>query len=159
MSNSEKSEMAKIAWQRAWAGSFFAALVGWTVVNVLLFAFAILKEQRLYEVCNGLLFVAFISGLFVLVVWIAFLLPIYHEVSAESSIWRWQISTILGGMAGYLLMACFVYFSTPQNADANNSTIIFSLFNGFNLYGCICGASTGLFAGLTARYFHADRHR
>jgi len=158
MSDLEKSPRLKMPWRRAWVGSFLAALAGWVLLNVFLLAFSLLTAPKPLQGFNEIWFIAIGSGLFVLVVWIAFLLPIYHEVPSQSPIWRWPISTALGAFSGYLLMSFFIIISAPHDAIINNKTTAF-LFNGFNIYAAICGASIGLFAGLTARYFHANRTR
>ena len=144
----------KMSWSRAFAGSFLAALFGWVTLNVFIFVFSLLTAPKTLHDINGIWFFTIGSGFIVLVVWIALLLPIYHEVSSESPIWRWQISTLIGAFAGYLVISLSLYASTPHDAVIYNEITVY-LFNPFHIFALLCGASTGLFAGLTARYFHA----
>jgi hypothetical protein len=154
MNAAENAQKRKMPWHRAFQGSFLSSLFGWVVMNVLSLVLIFLREPKPFEVVSGFWFFSLFSGLFVLAVWMAFLLPIYHEVPSSSSIWRWPISTGIGLLSGYLVMGCFVYLFSPHKNIIE--TARFFLFNGFSIYASICGAATGLFAGLTARYFHKD---
>ena len=159
MSTTGNVQREKISWSRAFAGSFLAALFGWVTLNVILLAFSLLSNPKPFN--NGFYefwYVSIGSGSIVLVVWIALLLPIYHEVSSESPIWHWQISTLIGAFAGYLVMILFIYVSADHDADINNKITVF-LFNPFHIFALLCGASTGLFAGLTAKHFHAGLNK
>jgi glucan phosphoethanolaminetransferase (alkaline phosphatase superfamily) len=154
MSDLEKSPQLKMPWRRAVAGSFLAGLFGCVVMNGYLMAL-FLRQHESLKGNIGFTLVAAFSALFVLVVWLAVLMPIYHGVSSESVIWRWPISTLLGAVSSWVVMAIFFASSTP-----NHVSFVALLFqNPYNWLAGLCGGSIGLFAGLTARYFHANRPR
>lgn len=158
MNDSGNSPKQKMSWRRAGVGSFLAGFVGWVSLNVFLLVFHLLTAPKPLQGFNGFGFMALGSGFIILVVWIAFLLPIYHEFSSESPVWRWPISTLLGAFVGYLVMSLFIYVSTPHDTVINNKLTLY-LFNFFHFYALLCGTSTGLFAGLTTRYFHGAPNR
>ena len=76
------------------SGSLSAALCGWIVLNSILLFLMLIHGEKNY---SGLAFIGIGSGVFVFFVWLAVLLPIYFEVPLGSPIWRWPISTLIGG--------------------------------------------------------------
>jgi hypothetical protein len=132
-------------WHRVFQGSFLSAFFGWAVMNVV---FLVLSSSKLKDWMPT----AVVSGIIVLGICIAILLPIYRKVSSTSVIWQWPISTGIGLLSGYLVMVCLVFLFANTNKITLAAEI--ALFNSLNIYASVCGAVAGLFAGLTARYFH-----
>ena len=130
-------------------GSLSAAIFGWFVIDAILFLLPSTTGTKNY---SGLILIAVFSGVIVFVTWIAILLPIFFLVPLRSLIWRWPVSTLIGGVSGWVIMSVFSYISSPHNGSVS-SWMFFSLLNGYNWLGALCGAATGLFSGLIAQSF------
>ncbi len=155
MSDAEKSPRLKMSWRSAVAGSSWAAFFGWLVLNIVPLAYFVFKTPMNEK---GYIILPVFSGLFVSVVWFAVLLPLYHEVPLTSPFWRWPICTLVGAISGWVVMDVFFAISTPHVAGSSDWVRIIFL-NPLNWYAALCGGSIGLFGGLTAKYFYANRTR
>ena len=127
-------------------GSLSAAIFGWFVINAILFLLPSTTGTKNY---SGLILIAVFSGVIVFVIWIAILLPIFFLVPLRSLIWRWPVSTLIGGVSGWVIMSVFSYISSPHNGSVSSWIFL----NGANCLAAVCGATTGLFSGLIAQSF------
>jgi hypothetical protein len=86
-------------------------------------------------------FVLLIGGAMAISTWAVAFLWIYLFVPMSSPLWKWPICTLCGGLAGGLIVSALCY-------GMENGTFVF-----FVCSGILTGATTCLFASLTARRF------
>jgi hypothetical protein len=100
--------------------SFVAAIAGWfagILVGILLGlgeAFAFHDHDFRSVVIGDAWIVAFSSPFLIVPVWLFVLLPLYWFASSSSRLWRLPVCTVMGGLAGVILLAA-LRFSTPSD--------------------------------------------
>jgi hypothetical protein len=117
-------------------GSFASAFVGVLVGGV---ALSILFGAGSFE---GLVFMCEMVGLATLPVWLLILLPLYTLVPRTSVLWRPVVCTLLGCISGPVLLALARICGWPHHIGPLLPV------------ATLVGASTCLFASLTATRFH-----
>ena len=96
-------------------GSFVSAAAGWTAglaVFLVILATQWISSpsaQNASEAFTALLGVGFFMGVYVLVVWVLALAPLYFLVPAGSVLWRPGVCTFCGALAG-LAIALAIFF-------------------------------------------------
>ena len=150
MNMAHEATRKKLPFKQAFLGSFIATLCGW--IALLLFELLTTHGPVHFDKTGV---VPSTAVPFVLVVWLAILLSIYCETALDFAIWHWPISTLIGALSGLLIMDVFLFILSP-NVQISLERFI---FNPLALRAALVGATTGLVAGLTAKYFYANRPR
>lgn len=134
-------------------GSALAAFVGWLALNVPVFVFVLigaLTDDRGFPSANEWFYLPFFIAIWSLILvfatWLGALLPLYLFVPMSSPIWRWQVCTSCGSVAGGLIMFAVTGFNATE--DGGGLLIIGA---------ALTGGATCLFGSLTATRYQWER--
>jgi hypothetical protein len=91
-------------------GSFSSVLCGWFAAILVALAWASGEALHQSEQAGGVFIAAawiaaIISPFFLVPVWLLVVLPLYFFVPPTSRLWRWPFCTLLGMLAGVLILA------------------------------------------------------
>ena len=127
-------------------GSFLSAVAGWLALTLTMYVRSLFLPAdesywwSLYPV---------VCIPFILVVWLAALLPLYFRVPARSVLWRWPVCTVCGVAAGTLIALVVWCVLDPFSVTER-----FMDFLGASYWlGGVCGGASCLFGSLTVPAF------
>jgi hypothetical protein len=145
----------KMPWIKALLGSGMSAVLGWGITT----AAVLLYAGRHKDDGDWAWYLSLLAAAVVFLLWLTVLLPIYRRISPEARIWKWPFSTLLGAVAGELVMFAFCAFSNSGILLHHFSfEFLFVLLTGpFAIWGVCLGGSIGMIAGLTHTFFRKLR--